>query len=121
MSDGEMDLPHGVVSRRGRWAGEQMEMEHQQDSFRNEKSKATAAVDIRQFQNNVVGEGYQAKHVVRQASAPKISAVRDMTGGAAMRESSKSTTHGVTPVSAEMLLQNDALRAFRREIEDLLK
>ena len=47
------------------WGGGDLEMEHQRESFRQQK-KGAAAVDISQFQNTEVGKGYQAKHVVRQ-------------------------------------------------------
>mmetsp|Transcript_135370 Transcript_135370/g.201326 ORF Transcript_135370/g.201326 Transcript_135370/m.201326 type:complete len:121 (+) Transcript_135370:102-464(+) len=120
MSDDELELPRGVISKRGRWAGEQLEIEHQHDSTQNEKSKTVAAVDIRQFQNHVVGEGYQAKHVVRQASAPTTAAIKDMTGGVS-HKIAKSKTADESPITAEMLLQNDGIRAFRRELETLLK
>ena len=123
------DLPRGVVSRkRRRWQGEEMEMEHQLDSSRrDDKAKAKfAAVDTSQFHNSVVGEGYKAKHVVRQATVPKSTPqmkVRDMTGGAQFDSEKASAAVGqetTTKIDIETLLKNDGLRAFRKEIENLL-
>jgi hypothetical protein len=68
-------LPRGVLRpkmvRKGvtsAWAGEEMELEHQRQQP-SDKKQTYAAVDITQFQNTVVGKGYQAKHVVRQRTA----------------------------------------------------
>lgn len=64
-------------NQRGKWKGEEMEMQHFRD-FHSLKQNETqnqrdqkhhhTAVDISQFQNTIVGQGYQAKHVVRQKS-----------------------------------------------------
>ena len=120
-----MDVPRGVISRNKsrRWEGDSMEMDHQRESFREDKSKAVTAVDIRQFQNTVIGEGYQAKHVVRQATAPQsVTSIKDMTGGCRGKLQTtdpSSMTQGIE-LDTERLLQNDGLRAFRKEIENLL-
>ena len=115
---GGPDLPRGVSSHRGVWQGETLEMEHQQEAFRNEKRNIAAAVDIKQFQNNVVGEGYQAKHVIRQPSAnqaPKM-VVRDMTGA---KKSGKGAEDSIS-IDRDEFLKNAGLREFRREIENIL-
>ena len=134
MSDEEAmdELPRGVVSRkRRRWKGEEMEMEHQLDSSSSRrddnKKSGFAAVDISQFHNSVVGEGYKAKHVVRQATVPKSATetkIKDMTGGAQFDANVTASRHQdleTTKLDTETLLKNDGLRAFRKEIENLLK
>lgn len=84
-SDGERHLPPNVLnSQRRGWAGENLEIEHQRESFASEDKKSrTAAVDLSQFRNEEIGKGYQAKHVVRQRGTAVSSAdVVDMSGGA---------------------------------------
>ncbi|KAL7542320.1 hypothetical protein ACHAXR_013303 [Thalassiosira sp. AJA248-18] len=104
MSDGESsgndsgpDLPAGVLRSRGGWADEyNLEIEHQREKLREgadehdaarrgePKSSSHAAVDLSQFRNDEVGEGYQAKHVVRQkeaSSSATAMGVVDMSGG----------------------------------------
>jgi hypothetical protein len=82
---GGPEMPHGTrmnQTRKRGWGGGDMEMEHQQEATRKEKRKNVAAVRVEQFQNTVVGEGYQAKHVIRQPSKNKEAAkIVDMTGG----------------------------------------
>jgi hypothetical protein len=80
-------LPRSVGQQRRGWQGEESEIDHQRESLNSGKDKdvVAAAVDIRKFQNHLVGEGYQAKHVIRQASAkttgPSLQ-IKDMSGGA---------------------------------------
>ena len=119
-SGDDMEMPHGVVSQRRGWEGEELEMNHQQEIFRSGKGDSVVAVDIRQFQNTVVGEGYQARHVVRQPSAnpPTAMKVRDMTG-------SSFGPQAVEKISRQddgkrNYIENDALREFRKEIELIL-
>lgn len=117
--DDEGEMPRGVSSRRKGWQGEELEMQHQREAARSEKQKVSAAVDIKQFQNTVVGEGYQAKHVIRQPSTSNSAAnVRDMTGGK-FAESTNETKPLTTTDRAEYI-KNSGLRDFRREIETIL-
>ena len=99
-----------------------MEIEHQQQDSINGKLKdgVAAAVDIRQFQNNVVGEGYQARHVVRQPSArsSKPMKVQDMTGGAQFFPDDRATE--LIDTGTRSYLENEGLRSFRKEIEKIL-
>ncbi len=117
---GGPDMPRGVVSDRRGWQGEELEMKHQQEIFRSGKVGSVAAVDIRQFQNHVVGEGYQAKHVVRQPSANPVSLVKiqDLTGGLVFHDEPKKS--GKTDTGERKYLENDGLREFRKEIEYIL-
>lgn len=115
-------MPRGVVSRRGGWQGEELEMGHRQEMLRGGKDKesAVAAVDIRQFQNIVVGEGYQAKHVVRQPGANPASSlkIKDMSGGTVFnREGEKASK---SDSGDRDYIKNDGLREFRKEIESIL-
>jgi hypothetical protein len=58
------DLPRNVLSRKNRgWQGQELEQER---TFQEDSQQSFAAVDVNQFRNTVVGQGYQAKHVVRQ-------------------------------------------------------
>jgi hypothetical protein len=113
--------PRGVTGRRRGWQGEELEMAHQATRT-DEHHQTVAAVDIRQFQNTVVGEGYQARHVVRQPSASSPAAkTKDMTGGADMKETKKSTTlDAYKYTGGNKYIENAGLRQFRREIEDIL-
>jgi hypothetical protein len=65
------------VSGIGAWQGEEMELEHQRETERRDRTDRdessttgaaaiVTAVDLNQFRNTEVGKGYQAKHVVRQ-------------------------------------------------------
>lgn len=116
-------MPRGVVNQRRRgWQGEELEMGHQQETLRSGKHKEStvAAVDIRQFQNHVVGEGYQARHVVRQPSANPASnlQVKDMSGGAAFHHKKEKASKSDT--GEREYMKNDGLREFRKEIESIL-
>jgi hypothetical protein len=119
----EPHLPRGVISHRKRWQGEELEIKHQQETSQSETHKdSAAAVDITQFQNHVVGQGYQAKHVIRQPTAgtPKTE-IRDMTGG--FPSGKASNVSGLAKkVAAEKTnyIENAGLREFRREIENIL-
>ena len=120
-SGDEVEMPRGVVGgqRRG-WKGDELEMNHQKEVFRSGKGDSVVAVDIRQFQNTVVGEGYQARHVVRQPSANPQTAmnVRDMTrnsSGHQPAEKQKRKDDG-----KRNYIENDGLREFRKEIELIL-
>jgi hypothetical protein len=121
---GPAEPPRGVTKRRrGGWQGEEMEMTHQRDAFREDKSKAHAAVDISQFQNHEVGKGYQAKHVVRQRSGKESSSgkMQDMTGEASGKKTKE--LPAVSTISVEerdSFIRSSPLREFRREIEKIL-
>ena len=120
----ENELPRGIVrqQRRG-WQGEELEIDHQREAIQSGKVKeaAAVAVDIRQFQNHVVGEGYQARHVVRQPSSKPRGAslqVKDMTGGA--KFSGDTSTPEKADSGDRRYIQNAGLREFRKEIEAIL-
>lgn len=121
-SAGGPEMPRGVVGRRRGWQGEELELNHQKEAFRSGKDKAdtAVAVDIRQFQNHIVGEGYQAKHVVRQRTAQPASElkIQDMSGGANLqREQLKGQK---SDTGARNYIENSGLREFRKEIESIL-
>jgi hypothetical protein len=78
-----VDSGGGHRRRRGAWEGEHLEREREREveqddrnSLRNggaatlaAAARSYAAVDLEQFRNYRVGEGYQARHVVRQRTA----------------------------------------------------
>lgn len=69
-SSSEDEADRFIPKSNNGWGGNDMELEHQRQSFLEHKNKTSAAVDISQFQNHEIGQGYQAKHVVRQRQAP---------------------------------------------------
>ena len=129
--DEDDGVPRGVLpapgSRKRGWDGGHLEMEHQVESLRQNKSSAVAAVDVRQFHNVEVGEGYKARHVVRQPSAARRDAApskksRDATSGgsSSCADGDAAGAPAAAARDVEKLLRNDGLRAFRREIEKIL-
>jgi hypothetical protein len=118
---GGPEMPHGMNQTRKRgWGGGDMEMEHQQEATRKEKRKNVAAVRVEQFQNTVVGEGYQAKHVIRQPSKNKEAAkIVDMTRGRTFHDDSKKSEF-TSRFDKSNYIQSKGLRDFRREIEKIL-
>jgi hypothetical protein len=122
--DEEDEIPPVKVNQKRRgWQGEELEINHQRESLQSGKDKqgVAAAVDIRQFQNFKVGEGYQAKHVVRQRSANPSGAslpIKDMTGGATFAQGENKDHKKDT--GDRNYIQNVGLRDFRKEIESIL-
>lgn len=110
-------IPTGAVKRQRGWQGEELEMEHKKQS--HEKLSQAAAVDIRQFQNHKVGEGYQARHVIRQRSAHSGNdmQVQDMSGG---KFTEKKEPEKLVDTGDRNYLRNKGLRDFRKEIESIL-
>lgn len=127
------------VRHRGGWQGEEMEMEHQRlASANNIKSNTHAAVDLNQFRNTIVGEGYQAKHVIRQRTAGEPVAASAASAAATSSADHRSSKKSRTASSADcqttskdavpdrgidlqtLLLQNDGIRTFVKEINDIL-
>lgn len=141
MSDSEESdyaIPsRGVISSRKNrgWAGEDMEMAHVRASERNKNT--AAAVDLKQFRNDEVGKGYQAKFVVRQRTADNDgatnapSAVKDMTqkkssssddkpprkGKRKKGEKSHTAESSKGSTRLDKYLKSEALRRFRKELE----
>jgi hypothetical protein len=138
------------------WEGQELEWNHQRRSggggggnTTNNKS-VSAAVDLGQFQNTVVGQGYQAKHVIRQpgiqgTTKGNVSATQERekdkdlkakSSSSSNTTSSKSRSNNNTvehkkehdkvsssttgTTSLQLLLQSSGLRQFRREIESIL-
>lgn len=96
-----------------------MEMEHQHDSSRKKKRKNVAAVDVKDFHNTEVGEGYQARHVVRQPSKrSNKEKVVDMTGGKDFKNERRRPE--TKKFDRSKLIACKGLRDFRREIEKIL-
>lgn len=122
--DGGPEPPRGVMKRRRGWEGEEMEMVHQKEAFREDKGKVSAAVDISQFQNYEVGKGYQAKHVVRQKTGEAPSAkIKDMSGdnnGADSKaKAPKRSANEISEIRASYM-KSAGLREFRKELEKIL-
>ena len=132
-------LPAGVLRAKGSaWAGEEMEIDRSRSESRGSRKGVVAAVDISQFQNTIVGQGYQARHVVRQRTAtslPHDSAMKiiDMSKPAKEkgnenqqaelrhtrneRSSDQSPATDLDPL--RKFLQCKAMRDFRRELEKM--
>mmetsp|Transcript_7711 Transcript_7711/g.11031 ORF Transcript_7711/g.11031 Transcript_7711/m.11031 type:complete len:157 (-) Transcript_7711:234-704(-) len=133
-------VPSGSV-RKG-WAGEELEMEHQQEQLQRTpgQEKKFTAVDITQFQNFEVGSGYQARHVVRQSKGPAEPLdIKDMRHHKGRKDRSLSsenteirrtdrpvkrfkTNNGVGDNGQNLnkYLQCVGIREFRRELEQLI-
>lgn len=125
--DEEQDrMPEGVLRRRKGWGGEEMELSHVREKMRDSGSTDdVVAVDLNQFRNTVVGEGYQAKHVVRQKSgvAQQQSKVVDMssTTSKSTRGGGKKRKHSKKEERLAKYLRCAGVREFRRQLEELLK
>jgi hypothetical protein len=129
---GRPSLPEGVLRKRGAiWEGEEMELEHyREDRLSGEKRRkhdTAVAVDLAQFQNTAVGQGYQAKHVIRQRTVeeePKRSitklSIKDEKSILRGNEAKAySTTAASELTGLNQLLQLKAMRDFRRELEKI--
>lgn len=132
-SDSESSNSHDAAARfipgshKG-WGGNDLEMEHQRESFREQKNGA-AAVDITQFQNTEVGSGYQAKHVVRQKHFKQqpAFAVKDMTGGKEKKYNKRKRPEPEIPEPCDTpktrlkkYLACAGMKHFLRELDDML-
>lgn len=122
-------------NRRGGWQGEALEMEHQRlhDNNSSKGSNSFTAVNLDQFRNTIVGEGYQAKHVVRQRTVVERTTDKSTTTAKKLSSSSErrqdETTNSAsasvpatssTQMDLQTLLQNDGLRTFCKEIDSIL-
>lgn len=108
-------------------------------------AKTPAAVDLGQFRNVTVGQGYQAKHVIRQPHVVENVKVVDLSRAAAnandvaidaapppqQRKKRVRTDHQSANAShppsipqrkdpAKEYLQSEGLRRFRKELDKLL-
>ena len=120
-------------SKKG-WQGDHLELEHQRESFLEHKDKSVAAVDISQFQNHEVGQGYQAKHVVRQRQAPSdannnqqvthLTRTLEDPPTSSLRKRKAPDTAACVPDNPRTLLKkylaSPGMVAFRKEMEDIL-
>mmetsp|Transcript_22168 Transcript_22168/g.28684 ORF Transcript_22168/g.28684 Transcript_22168/m.28684 type:complete len:163 (+) Transcript_22168:82-570(+) len=140
-SNGDRHRKNCSNSKRG-WEGQEMEMRHARDTWNNPKSAdadGVVAVDLEQFRNHQVGEGYQAKFVVRQRTGHEEEQQGDPSKGKgrerkrSKREESsdkndatRSSQHGKAAVANKAenddsnpilrYLQCEGLRRFRLEI-----
>ena len=139
-------LSRGVISQRQRgWQGESMELAHAAATAAQEnKESSSAIVDLAQFRNQDIGQGYQAKFVVRQRTSKDDktgSHIVDMTkqpreeegddkSGRRRSKNKRSRRHddddderkeskkNISIVNLlQMYLECDGLRQFRRELE----
>lgn len=114
-------LPRGVLKRKRGWAGEEMELEHQRQ---NQSTSDPVAVDLGQFQNNEVGRGYQAKHVIRQkttsANDERLT-IRDMSGTRPTEHNQSKRKHQGPDEKLEDYMKCTGMREFRRQLEALVK
>ena len=155
--DDDDDLPAAAASATTRlergWQGSNMELEHQREmSLRvsgDGKQSTPVAVDLLQFHNTQVGQGYQAKHVIRQPGSDghAMMVVKDMTvattsgkataaattttsnkrprdasGTSTSTSTSTRTSRTLsTPTKLQKYLSSPGFRWFREEVEDLLR
>ena len=145
-------LPAGVLRSSTAW-GDDLEMKHKRERIRQGQDAGDgadqhAAVDINQFRNVEVGRGYQARHVVRQKTGNEDVGggmkVRDMTGGASVKERTTSDRTDNKPTKetdksskrskkhkektdatdkrnmADQYLKCKGVREFRLELEKIL-
>jgi hypothetical protein len=127
--DDHLRRPHQSTRNRG-WQGEQLELKHSLEP----KTSKCVAVDLQQFRNTVVGQGYQAKHVVRQKGlSDRLAETRkhpsndnSVSGMTApkKRKSESERGDGGPELSAETTklqryLQCAGLRRFRKELANI--
>ncbi|GKY97536.1 hypothetical protein MPSEU_000711800 [Mayamaea pseudoterrestris] len=131
----DYDRHHGTntkhVNKRQRgWQGEHLELEHaaaaRQDDAGDQKD-SVVAVDLNQFRNTVVGQGYQAKHVIRQkgstqasrASIVKLNYERDESNNKkrkSHRQDAEPFSQGPAKFKLQTYLECPGLRKFRKEL-----
>jgi hypothetical protein len=121
-----MQIPHGVLRSKGGWEGDELELQHQRQKGPKD---VPAAVDLNQFRNTEVGKGYQAKHVVRQATGKDGSIrITDMRKHDERRdrkrrrsEEERSSNHNEISLKSKLqrYLECRAMREFRKEIEKM--
>jgi hypothetical protein len=116
-------LPVGVSRKRRGWEGDHLELERSVEAFDGPSSHA--AVDLEQFRNRQIGVGYQAKHVVRQRSAPDPSiAIRDTTQEKTKKKKRKESNTNVNTVKEpktrlSKYLECEEMRNFRKELASM--
>lgn len=127
-------LPMHMVghSRKNKgWGGQEMEMDHRLQQLRSSKDGDTVtAVDLKQFRNEEVGKGYQARGVVRQKTGNGTSQtmeIVDMTkkdkkgsGKSAKKEKRKRDKKEAEEDGSNKYLRCDSIRVFRKEIEKIV-
>jgi len=104
-----IETSKGTSRKRKGWDGAEMELAHKcENKF---DSGEAAAVDLRQFHNTKVGEGYQAKHVIRQRTGKvKKVEILDMSQNTSQKD-----------IKLKKYLQSDGIRDFRRLLEQILE
>lgn len=120
MSDEDV-IPPGVLRKRKGWEGDEMELNHHKEKLREGTGDDTiVAVDLKQFHNHVVGEGYQARHVVRQRSAVTQSQIKTLDMS---HNTIKSKSKPQKNKNDRLLkyLRCNGMREFRRQLEEILK
>ena len=139
-SDDDRSASKFSVSKRNRgWQGEQLELQHARITTADADKDSVVAVDLNQFRNTVVGQGYQAKHVIRQrgifltaSSGPAASKPNDeplpVDHASKKRKSShvdgqnSNIARKDTPKSrTEMYFGCAGLRKFRKELAKIEK
>jgi hypothetical protein len=133
LSSSHPAMAAAVRQKRKGWQGEELELQHDREKMAQSQGTSTtraaattAAVDLNQFRNVEVGQGYQAKHVVRQRTVVSSSTAVTAPVGLTVKQDDKggdefifSTAASSTP-SKEQFLHNSGLREFRKEIEKIL-
>lgn len=128
------------------WGGQEMEMDHRLQQIRSSKEvgETVTAVDLKQFRNEEVGKGYQARGVVRQKmgnGAGQTMKIVDMTKKgekesgkssisssgkhekkekSARREKRKRDKKESKDDESNKYLRCDGIRVFRREVEKIV-
>jgi hypothetical protein len=120
-------LPVASAPRQRGWAGEEFEMNHTREQFRQGITSEFTAVDIKQFHNTIVGVGYQAKGVIRQKAGviDEPTTVKDMRTKPKEEPRKRSKRERKHPGEGKVqrlqrYLQCAGIREFRRQIEEIL-
>lgn len=112
MSDGGRE--DFIPRKRKGWSGQDMEISHTLEKMH--EPDTVAAIDLKQFRNTKVGEGYQAKHVFRQRTGMESrTKIVDMSG-----ETSKVEKKLRKENKMRKYLESAGVREFRRQLDKIL-
>mmetsp|Transcript_13495 Transcript_13495/g.20528 ORF Transcript_13495/g.20528 Transcript_13495/m.20528 type:complete len:116 (-) Transcript_13495:381-728(-) len=112
MSDGSRE--DFIQRKRKGWNGQDMEISHKLEKMH--EPDTFAAIDLTQFRNTKVGEGYQAKHVFRQKTGmERRTRIVDMSGETSKLKKKLSKENKMCKY-----LQSAGVREFRRQLDKIL-
>jgi hypothetical protein len=102
------------------WEGQELEWNHQRGGGNNNNTKSvSAAVDLGQFQNTVVGQGYQAKHVIRQpGSRPSTTTKTTTTNATTTQQRDKNLAGSKSKSSSSSSSNNKSKNVEHEKVHD---